>query len=541
VSITSLSTTDHSDADGSDADSSTVDEDTSTIDETAITQQLLEFAAADAPTMTVIRQAQVATKTHAKSFKGRPLHKCSDGALAGLWVDKDNRVYVPDTMRLRLRLFVVAHQGLGGHRGIETTIGWLRDTFCWEGMVEDVHTMVKGCLHCQRVKGSGIEPRPWGQIPKADGPNQVIHFDYLFIRATDSDDKPEYVLVMIDGFSRYVMLTAHKHANAENVVQALLQWFSLFGIVKRWVSDQGRHFLNAVLTQTRNHLGTEHHFTAAYAPWSNGLVERVNKEVVAMLQTLVSEARIDNSEWPRYLPVINFMLNRTPSAALGGKTPFTAFIGREPDSPLDVVYDGTTKTVVTTGTLDKADIKSKIADIRKSLDAVVREVKYVPRRKPPKRRREKLIDFDIGDYVLVSKTGRRVKDKTTARWDGPAVIVDAVSPKVYEVKHLLTGKKRPYHVDFIRRYADKTLQVTTQLKNFVAAASIVTNIRDILDHRCNGSRWELLVTWQGFDDEESTWQDLEQLYEDASELVVRYIKTVEDKHDQESLREALSL
>jgi hypothetical protein len=62
-------------------------------------------------------------------------------------------------------------------------------------------------------------------------------FDYIYIRAATDDATPEYVLIIVDGFSRFVWLSAHQHANATNTVNALMQWFGLFGVVRKWVSD----------------------------------------------------------------------------------------------------------------------------------------------------------------------------------------------------------------------------------------------------------------------------------------------------------------
>ena len=86
------------------------------------------------------------------------------------------------------------------------------------------------------------------------------------------------MLVLKDGFSKFVNLVPVISANTDSVVLALLDWFKLFGIVQRWCSDQGSHFLNAVMALLAQKLRIHHHLTAVYAPWSNGQVERVNRE-----------------------------------------------------------------------------------------------------------------------------------------------------------------------------------------------------------------------------------------------------------------------
>jgi transposase InsO family protein len=527
------SDSDNTDSDSDDIDSDS-DSDASIRQRIELIQRSIEIDPADAPTLAAIRYAQQKAEPSQQTLKKLSLHLCQDKAhkLHGLWVDAQQRVYIPDHSKLRVRLFVVAHQGLGGHRGIDTTMRWLREKVTWEGMVDDVTTLCKGCLHCLRCKGSNTEPRPWLNIPPAPKPNHTVHFDYLFIRKTDAEDEPEYVLVIIDGFSRFVKLTAHKHANATNTAKALMDWVSLFGIPTRWVSDMGRHFLNQTVSQLRYHLGTDHHFTAAYAPWSNGLVERANREIVGTLSALVSESRINRDAWPDLLPAVNSILNQMPSKALRNKAPVEAFLGREVRSPLEVIFRESTSSV------HPIDAKAKLAEIgrlRRSLDQLVKEASYLSITKTPKRRGAKPINYDDGDYVLAAKTGARKKDKTAPKWDGPYVVVTEVSPKVFELKDLITGQSKNVHADHIRRYADKQLVVTEQLKNFVVATTTFT-IRDILDCRKHGRTWEVLVAWEGFDDDESTWQEVKGLYKDAPEAVKRFIKSVQD----ESIRIALT-
>ncbi|RHZ02562.1 hypothetical protein DYB35_013340 [Aphanomyces astaci] len=48
---------------------------------------------------------------------------------------------------LHMRLFVVAHIGVGGHRGINTTKQILVDRFWWSDIASDVSYFVDRCLH----------------------------------------------------------------------------------------------------------------------------------------------------------------------------------------------------------------------------------------------------------------------------------------------------------------------------------------------------------------------------------------------------------
>ena len=56
------------------------------------------------------------------------------------------------------------------------------------------------------------------------------------------------------------------------------------------------------LEELHKKVGTKHHFTTAYSRKSNGTVERVNREIMQVLRSLVSEFKISWNEWASLLP-----------------------------------------------------------------------------------------------------------------------------------------------------------------------------------------------------------------------------------------------
>ncbi|RHY08459.1 hypothetical protein DYB25_013296, partial [Aphanomyces astaci] len=57
-------------------------------------------------------------------------------------------VWIPTSASdLHMRLFVVAHIGVGGHRGINTTKQILVDRSWWSDIASDVSYFVDRCLH----------------------------------------------------------------------------------------------------------------------------------------------------------------------------------------------------------------------------------------------------------------------------------------------------------------------------------------------------------------------------------------------------------
>jgi hypothetical protein len=97
----------------------------------------------------------------------------------------------------------------------------------------------------------------------------------------------------------------------------------------------------------RNELGFEHHITTAYSAWSNGSVERMNKELLALCRKVHSGKRIKKRRWPEAIPLINYAVNHAPSPLLGGKSPIEVAFGYTPKTPVElamfrgVKYSGT--------------------------------------------------------------------------------------------------------------------------------------------------------------------------------------------------------
>jgi transposase InsO family protein len=136
-----------------------------------------------------------------------------------------------------------------------------------------------------KIGGERI-PRPLGEAIHSNNPNEVLHFDYLYMGPSDTRDK--YLLILNDDLSGYVWLLSSPNADSETTADALVRLFSSFGVVRTWVSDQGSHFKNKTIEKVRRALRSQHHFTTAYTPWANGTVERACREFLRAARALLS-------------------------------------------------------------------------------------------------------------------------------------------------------------------------------------------------------------------------------------------------------------
>ncbi|POM80529.1 LOW QUALITY PROTEIN: Hypothetical protein PHPALM_1626 [Phytophthora palmivora] len=191
----------------------------------------------------------------------------------------NNRIWIPvEANDLLQRLFVIAHCGAQGHRGGAAMVEHLRRLFVIEHLQVLVLTFVHQCRLCLYSKGGETIPRPWGETIECSERNGVIHFDYLYMGESF-------------GYCRYLRPLKNT-ADSTVTVEALLAWHSRFGVPPTWISDQGSHFKNEVVSELSRRLRTQQEFTPAYCPWINGSVERVNRDILQVIRTMILEYKI---------------------------------------------------------------------------------------------------------------------------------------------------------------------------------------------------------------------------------------------------------
>ena len=68
-----------------------------------------------------------------------------------------------------------------GHRGIAATLVRLQELCVWSGVEAQMCEFVPQCLHCANTRSGDVVPRPLGETVHGTAPNEVVHFDYLYV------------------------------------------------------------------------------------------------------------------------------------------------------------------------------------------------------------------------------------------------------------------------------------------------------------------------------------------------------------------------
>jgi RNase H-like domain found in reverse transcriptase/Reverse transcriptase (RNA-dependent DNA polymerase)/Integrase core domain/Integrase zinc binding domain/gag-polyprotein putative aspartyl protease len=166
------------------------------------------------------------------------------------------KIWIPETAKTNI--MVVAHYGISGHNGAQATLQRIQECMYWLHMEEEVKAFVQDCILCRCSKMIQPTRIHLGIGHRPARPNESLHFDFFSVY------NDEYLLVMRDAFSRFVLLIDCATCDTEAAVEGLLEWIALFGIPERFFSDQGPHFRNKVMQQLAKKLNVIHDFSTPY-------------------------------------------------------------------------------------------------------------------------------------------------------------------------------------------------------------------------------------------------------------------------------------
>ena len=145
----------------------------------------------------------------------------------------------------------------------------------------------------------------------------------------------KYILVVCDYFTKYTEAYPLADKTARSVADALMDiWLPRYGFPLFLHSDQGKEFDNTMVHKLSKLLGTVKTKTTPYHPRSDGLVERFNRTLLAMLAMFVSR---EHDNWDDLLPFMMLAYNTTVHTSTGF-TPYRLVFGKECSLPGNLVH-----------------------------------------------------------------------------------------------------------------------------------------------------------------------------------------------------------
>lgn len=502
----------------------------------AIIEGMAIMDANDVPNMDEIRRAQQVALA-AKEFAPELLRLEYEAERRVYVRQGTTRVYLPARNQLRLRVTVCAHQG-SGHFAGEVTAARVRSHFWWDGWKRDVKRMCENCLACVKCRHGWTVPRHRLRAAYADKPAALLCADHLFMHtptAGEPASAPTTLLVLMDAYSKFCYLTPCKSADSTSVVHALLTWTGLFGAPDRFVSDRGTAFDNAVVREFCERSNTLHELIPAGSHWTAGRVEQRNSVILSVARKWLASYRLPYHEWSQLVAPLMDALNSAPSRELGWLSPRQVMTGRPGSEPLRAVYEPDARAFRELA-VTAEDIQAAHAELTATLAEYQERVDAVPARK----RGDKTgspIDFGVGDLVLHARQEHQKRgQKLSLTWLGPKEVTRQRGDVVFDVRDLITGEEiENVHGDFLCKYSDKKLTLTTEARDLIAYADRKYLVAAFVGHRfLPGGSVQLKTEWVGFS--EPTFEPLRTMLTDVPTLVDTYVKLVGDRSERERLQ-----
>ena len=225
------------------------------------------------------------------------------------------------------------HTTYGGHFGITHTHTKLQLHYFWPGMSDFIRDRISACHKCVARKSPVNRHHPMGHVP-VSGKFERVAMDLLDVSVISTKGY-KYILVVCDYFTKYTEAYPLKDKTARSVVDALMDvWLPRYGFPLFLHSDQGKEFDNVMIHKLSELLGTVKTKTTPYHPRSDGLVERFNRTLLAMLAMFVSQ---EHDNWDDLLPFMMLAYNTTVHTSTG-YTPYRLVFGDECNLPGNLVH-----------------------------------------------------------------------------------------------------------------------------------------------------------------------------------------------------------
>ncbi|KAH9705463.1 hypothetical protein KPL70_011882 [Citrus sinensis] len=144
----------------------------------------------------------------------------------------------------------------------------------------------------------------------------------------------KFFLIFIDDFSRMVWVYALK--SKDEVLEKFKRWKVLVENqtnlkVKVLRTDNGLEYCNKLFEDYCAENGILRHKIVTYTPQQNGLIERMNRTLIEKVRCLLIHSKLPKALWAEALNTACYLVNRSPSTAIGCKTPMELWLGRVAD------------------------------------------------------------------------------------------------------------------------------------------------------------------------------------------------------------------
>lgn len=242
------------------------------------------------------------------------------------------RIYLPTTL-VNL-VFTFYHNSIiGGHLGISRTTAKVSEYFYHPELEQKIKQKVKDCHTCAMSKTA--QRKFEGKLislPIETSMN-TIFIDLLGPLPTSKSGN-KYILVMVDGYSRFIWLHAMRDATSKQIISKLKTTFANFSIPRILVSDNAKYFTSNEFKAYLFRNCIQGRKIPIYRANGNR-AERTIRDVSTLLRCYYHNQQ---TIWDQDLDAIQMSLNTAKSSATGC-TAFQLMFNHEPNNALSNAWN----------------------------------------------------------------------------------------------------------------------------------------------------------------------------------------------------------
>jgi hypothetical protein len=362
--------------------------------------------------------------------------------------------------------------------------------------------VTSSCIGCARNSKKRKGYHPLTHIV-ADLPFDHIAIDLCKMEL--SSKGMNYVLVVKDVLTKFIVLRALTSKTADAVAKELWSIFTLLGFPRILQSDNGTEFRNKILAAWGSMGLFDHRCTTPYHPRANGVVERANSDIIRMLKAL---CRGKTTTWCEQLDRVQYYKNLATSRT-HKSSPFSLMFLRR-FNPFESDYSSevplTDDQIIEA--LDKRveDLRSAAAVVYPSAAKTLGE--YNKKQLESQARHQKLLER-LPPKTTVMIVNRGKQKKLDDDFVGPFTVVRSDRAGSYQLMDstgMLTSRKIP--ISDIR------------VVSLPDPDELAYEVEAILEDKIENGLQLYLTKWRGFDDSFNTWEPVNNFNE--LELIAEY-------------------
>lgn len=350
---------------------------------------------------------------------------------AGLWFREMKekgrewrQTLVPDAYREAVLQAAHDHPW-AGHQGAKPTLHRILARFYWPTIAKDTNTFCRSCEVCQCTSHRDPARAPLAPLPVIGEPFARIAMDFVG-PLPRTQRGARYLLVIIDYATRYPEAIPLPNMR---MARALMHFFPHVGLPKEILTDRGTPFTAQAMKGVCEKLHIRQLFTAVHHPQTDGLAERLNQTIKAMLRKLAYD---HPTAWDLYVDPLLFALRETPQSSTGF-APFELLYGRIPRGIVGIAEEQWARGPEEVERPPEEHLyllQYRLETARGMARQNLERARDYQKRRYDQGTRARV--FQVGDSVLVA---RRVLAKSGGDpWQGPFPVVRVLGPLSYEVR-----------------------------------------------------------------------------------------------------------